>query len=120
MKDKKLKADYWKEGRYVIVDENTGEIVDDAQGYGYKDKQRAVKAMWWKFNGGKEKKNNDKISFNRWIKIDNNKEIFNKLSNIIEDNLKEIARKEITINEITKEIENEYSIIIPKFVTNNL
>ena len=40
------------------VDEITGEIVDDAQGYGYKDKQKATKAMWWKFNGGKEKKNN--------------------------------------------------------------
>ena len=53
---KNLKVEYWKEGRYVIIDENSGEIVDDAQGYGYKDKQKATKAMWWKFSGGKEKK----------------------------------------------------------------
>ena len=40
------------EVRYVIVDGN-GKIVDDAQGYGYKTRQKAAKAMWWKFKGGK-------------------------------------------------------------------
>ena len=33
---------------------------------------------------------------------------------------KEIALKEVTINEIIKEIENEKNITIPKFVVNNL
>ena len=53
---KNLKVEYWKEGRYVIIDENSGEIVDDAQGYGYKDKEKGTKGMWWKFSGKKEKK----------------------------------------------------------------
>ena len=33
------------EPRYVIIDEDTGEILDDAQGYGYKSKQKAH-AAW--------------------------------------------------------------------------
>jgi len=45
MEKKKLKAEYWKDGRFVIIDEDSGEIVDDAQGYGYKDKQKAIKAI---------------------------------------------------------------------------
>lgn len=117
---KNLKVEYWKEGRYAIIDENSGEIVDDAQGYGYKDKQKATKAMWWKFSGGKEKKDDEKKLFNAWIKIEINKNIFNEINNTIEDNFKEIALKELTISEIIKEIENEKNITIPKFVVNNL
>ena len=29
--------------RYIIVDEDTGEILDDAQGYGFRTKQGAYK-----------------------------------------------------------------------------
>lgn len=36
------------EPRYVIVDTETGEIVDDAQGYGYKSKENAYKAWGYK------------------------------------------------------------------------
>ena len=112
---KNLKVEYWKEGRYIIIDENSGEIVDDAQGYGYKDKQKATKAMWWKFSGGKEKKDDEKKLFNAWIKIEINKNILNEINNTIEDNFKEIALKEVTINEIIKEIENDKNITIPKY-----
>lgn len=42
-------------GRFVIVDTETGEVIDDAQGYGYKDKTKAYKAGWYKFGGGKNK-----------------------------------------------------------------
>lgn len=42
-------------GRFVIVDPETGEVIDDAQGYGYKDKTKAYKAGWYKFGGGKNK-----------------------------------------------------------------
>ena len=34
--------------RYVIVDEDTGEILDDAQGYGYKSPQKAHAAFAYK------------------------------------------------------------------------
>lgn len=34
--------------RYVIVDEDTGEILDDAQGYGYRSAPNAYKAWAYK------------------------------------------------------------------------
>lgn len=37
-----------KEKRYVLVDTETGEIVDDSQGCGYKTAQGAYKAYGWK------------------------------------------------------------------------
>lgn len=33
---------YW-ETRYIVINEETGEVLDDAQGYGYKSYQNAVK-----------------------------------------------------------------------------
>lgn len=44
------------------MDEND-KVVNNAQGYGYKDKQKATKAMWYKFDGGKKKKDNEKKLF---------------------------------------------------------
>ena len=44
-----------KPDRFVIVDKRTGEVVDDAQGWGYKDKTKAFKAAWYKFGKGKAK-----------------------------------------------------------------
>ena len=34
-----VKAKYVGNGRYVLIDLETGEVVDDAQGYGYKKVQ---------------------------------------------------------------------------------
>ena len=34
--------------RYVVVDQESGEILDDAQGYGYKSKPNAYKAFAYK------------------------------------------------------------------------
>ena len=50
--------------RYAIVDVESGEILDDAQGYGYKSKQKAYAAYYWK-NRPKEVKQaeNDMIYF---------------------------------------------------------
>lgn len=36
------------ERRYVIIDADTGEVFDDAQGYGYKTKQKAYAAYNYK------------------------------------------------------------------------
>ena len=115
-----MKVEYWKEGRYVIIDEITGEILDDAQGYGYKDKQKATKAMWWKFKGGKEKIDNEKKLFKDWVKTDINKKIFKEINDTIEYSFKEIALGETTLDEIIKEIENRENILIPKFVIRNI
>lgn len=40
--------------RFIIISED-GEIIDDAQGYGYKTFQSAQKAAWYKLKGGKKK-----------------------------------------------------------------
>lgn len=41
--------------RFEIVDLATGEVLDNAQGYGYKTYANAMRVGWYKFSGGKEK-----------------------------------------------------------------
>ena len=43
--------------RYMIVDENTGEVLDDAQGYGYKTAQKAHLAWNYKHATSKQSHN---------------------------------------------------------------
>lgn len=102
-----------KEDRYVIVDKVTEKIIDDAQGYGYKTREKASKAMWWKFRGGKENSDNKKKLFNEWIKIDLNKEIYNSFNNLLEGYFKEISMGISTIDEVFETIESEYGVEIP-------
>ena len=42
--------------RYCVVDVETGEIIDDAQGYGYKSEDKAIAAYTWKNIDRKSKK----------------------------------------------------------------
>lgn len=35
-------------GRYIVVDEITGTVLDDAQGHGYKSKESAIKSYGYK------------------------------------------------------------------------
>jgi hypothetical protein len=39
-----------KDDKFVIIDTETGEILDDAQGYGYTTAQKAYKGYGWKRN----------------------------------------------------------------------
>ena len=48
-------ADKYK--RYMLIDADTGEIVDDAQGYGYHTKQKAHAAWNYQHAGSKRKRN---------------------------------------------------------------
>jgi hypothetical protein len=46
-----VKSEYlssYSDERYIIVDPETGEILDDAQGYGYKSKRKAYACWTWK------------------------------------------------------------------------
>ena len=68
------------ETRWKVTDKN-GNIVDDAQGYGYKTKQKAIKAMWYRQNKNsfpQRQKNARQI-------IEKNKELFKKNYWILED-----------------------------------
>ena len=97
--------------RFVIVDDD-GKIVDDAQGYGYKSKQKAHKAIWYKFQNGKQKineKQKKKIEF-----FKQHKGLDKFLNKIFENNCKEIARGEVTDQDIIDEVKETFNIDIPK------
>lgn len=70
------------EPRYVIVDEETGEILDDANAYGYKTKQAAHKGWAYKSKskGEKDKINKQHLIIMNWIK--ENKKIVSGLENL--------------------------------------
>lgn len=51
------------EKRYVIIDKDTGELLDDAQGYGYKSVRNAYAAWAYK---NKHNSNNKKINGDRF------------------------------------------------------
>ena len=51
--------------RYIVIDEETGDILDDAQGYGYKSTQKA----WAAWNYKHRDKNKDKAKTEKTRKI---------------------------------------------------
>ena len=80
MESKKIKCEKIiknHEERFIIVDGETGEILDDAQGYGYKTIQGAFKAYKFKNLTKEERKEREnKIALvKKWIK--HNKKIMN-------------------------------------------
>lgn len=102
-----------QETRYIIVSSSTNNIIDDAQGYGYKSKRNAEKAMWYKFNNGKAKLNNDKKSaLSFWA---SNSDIKDDLENIMFIGCKEGS--EPTLNELVEYVKNTYDMDIdPKWI----
>ena len=56
--------------RYVIIDKETGEILDDANGYGYKSKQKAYAAYGWKTRDTSKdaERAEKKHKIKRWMK----------------------------------------------------
>lgn len=97
--------------RYVIVNDN-GKIIDDAQGWGYKSKQKAAKAMWYKFSGGKQKIEEKEANRKEFFKQHPGLERF--IDKIYEYNFKEIAFGEVTNDDILAEIKEEFGIDMPK------
>ena len=64
LKSESLSKPY--DDRYVIVDTDTGEIVDNAQGYGYKSKQNAFAV--WRYKTRDKSKDKEKLERYRNIK----------------------------------------------------
>lgn len=92
------------ETRWVIVDENNKQL-DDADGYGYKTKQNAIKAGWYKFQGGRNKIDEIKS----WWK--KNKVFSQRLNGFQEDNFKEIAYDQINFEEEAIKIAKEMNVV---------
>lgn len=101
----------YEEIRFAIADDN-GKIIDDAQGWGYKTEQKAHRAMWYKFNGGEQKKKKTEDSKRSFFNAHKGLERF--INDIFEINFKEIARGEITDDDILKEIKEKFGIDMPK------
>ena len=106
----------FNQSRFAIAD-LSGKIIDDAQGYGYKTAQSAHKAASWKLKGGKEKDASQKSDYRKWLKENHaHKAAIETFNDYVEWNVKEIARKEITLDDLWKTVEGEYGISIPDFV----
>lgn len=102
--------------RFAIADQD-GTVVDNAQGYGYKTKQKAFLAKNWKFSGGKVKAQLRKKQFNDWLKADpDHRKIVHEFNDQLEWNVKELSRGEVVIADIWKLIEREHSTTIPDYV----
>lgn len=90
-------VDSWSEKRYVIVDADTGEVFDDAQGYGYKSKQKAHAALGYMRTRASGKPTR-KMLVKSWCR--RNPDFVKELSELVEWNFKELARGEFTPDEI--------------------
>ncbi len=97
--------------RYIITDDE-GKVIDDAQGYGFKSKQKAYKAMYYNYRGGKQKKHQKQSFFRKNPKI----EKF--INDIYEINFKEISRGEATKKDIKKAVKKEFDVDIPTYYLN--
>lgn len=55
---------------YIVVDDKTGEVLDDAQGYGYKTAKKAYAAYFWKNRTPEQKKQYEQLTkkIKNWIK----------------------------------------------------
>jgi hypothetical protein len=81
------------DGRNIISDPATGTVLDDAQGWGYKTKQKAAAAAWYKFKGGKAKMDAGKQEATRfWRK---NQAFAEATADLVLTCFKEIARGEM-------------------------
>lgn len=96
------------ETRYIVVSVSTNKIIDDAQGYGYKTKQGAEKAMWYKFKDGKSKIDIAKKDANLFWKY--NSEIKDCLEDIMFIGLKE--GNKLTKNELVNYVKDKYGKVI--------
>ena len=58
------------ESRYIIIAADTGAILDDAQGYGYRNPQKAHAAWTYKTQDRKKRKEKDRkeAAIRRWMK----------------------------------------------------
>lgn len=100
-------------GRFVIVVDGNGKVVNDAQGYGYTSKQKAIRAMWYHCGGGKQKIDTFKCEAKKFW--DDHKEAGKYLQELFEINVKELCNGEFTIDDIINDVCQKYLIDnIPK------
>jgi hypothetical protein len=73
------------DGRFIIADPATGQALDDANGHGYTSREKAARAAWYKFKGGKAKLDVAKGEADRFWRA--NKAFAKKLGDMAEYNV---------------------------------
>jgi hypothetical protein len=96
------------EERFVIIDKDTGEILDDAQGYGYKTYTNAKKVLWYRFEGGKQKTSSLKSEANKFWKLNSKIKMF--ALDFYSYNVKELSRNEITEKDLVASVKRDFGV----------
>lgn len=87
--------------RWELYDPNTNKVLDDAQGFGYHSKNKAMRAGWYKFGGGKEKIDTaERESWSFWRRYP---EYAKDIQDAFGCWFKEISRGEIDMGEYARE-----------------
>lgn len=88
--------------RYIVINKETGEVLDDAQGYGYKSKPKAYAAWAWKNRTQEQVETNKQVTkaIEKWIKA--NKSVVTDLENALFYALKDREEFKLTVKNITK------------------
>lgn len=100
--------------RFVVISVETGKILDDAQGYGYKSAKKAWAAWKWKERGCPKPYVNPEIK--RWFS--EHKKFCDDLEYAAFHYIKDMCReelgtKQIPYGEIIKELLEEYGMEVP-------
>ena len=82
IEDSSLSEDKYNK-RYIIVNKDTGELLDNAQGYGYKSKQNAYKCYGYKLKHKNPKQHSRKTKQIVNNFINKHKSLFNQLEDIL-------------------------------------
>ncbi len=104
------------DGRFVISDASTGNVLDDAQGYGYTAKHKAEKAAWYTFKGGKGKQDAAKKAATLFWRT--HKDFAKAANDCLETWCKEIATGEVSVDEDVTALAEEMGVegFEPKFL----
>lgn len=88
--------------RYIVISKETGEVLDDAQGYGYKSKPKAYAAWAWKNRTQEQVESNKQVAkaIEKWTKA--NKSVVTDLENALFYALKDREEFKLTVKNITK------------------
>lgn len=111
MKTKSIDKQINGNKRFVIINEETGELLDDAQGYGYKTVESSNKAMWYKFQDGKLKLDTQRDESRKFFK--DNPEILNYINLTYETHFNQTAFGQIYNPELLDMVEKKFGIKIP-------
>ena len=67
--------------RFIVIDAESGKVLDDAQGYGYKTAQKAIVAFKWKHDKKAQAWRKKKKKIKKWL--EENPEFDNELEDML-------------------------------------